>query len=153
MSVGVNPSSLQGSKDRIAGDFLGRHNSFIWLKDSLVKRDLFMHFGIFGRQMFPKSEGCLCSSPLDFQQHARQLNQSYQTRTIINTCFQPQPEEDILFYDGCFPSSAIDDTYTVVNVVVTATMEQALNLHFLRALIIQVKRKKLEHHSLTDFSE
>lgn len=69
MSVGVNPSSLQGSKNRIAGDFLGRHNSFIWLKDLLVKRDLFMHFGIFGRQMFPKpkSEGCLCSSSLDFQ--------------------------------------------------------------------------------------
>lgn len=58
-----------------------------------------------------------------------------------------------MFYDGCFPSSAIDDTYTVVNVVVTATMEWALNLHFLRALIIQVKRKKLEHHLLTDFSE
>lgn len=68
MSVGVNPSSLQGSKDdRIAGDLLGRHNSFIWLNDSLVKRDLFMHFGIFGGQMFPKSEGCICSSPLDFQ--------------------------------------------------------------------------------------
>lgn len=66
MSVGVNPSSLQGSKDRIAGDFLGRHNSFIWLKDSLVKRDLFMHFGIFGRQMFPKSEGVFVPLHLTF---------------------------------------------------------------------------------------
>lgn len=44
-------------------------------------------------------------------------------------------------------------TYTVVNVVVKATMEQALLiLHFLLALIIQVKHKKVEHHSLTDFS-